>query len=116
MTPSAPLPGPVMTPFRIDVDVHDLLMEKRGLSALHPEAGLKLPDPVYPQDTVVGNGDAEQYQKRNAVRAATAWAFPFFKSLWHRGELRPITAYLFSETSAISAVTTAGRTTTRYKA
>jgi MoaA/NifB/PqqE/SkfB family radical SAM enzyme len=97
VTPSTPLTSPGTAPFRIDVDVHDLLMKKRGLSPLQPEAGLKLPDPVYPKNAAAANGGADQYQKRNVVRAAKAWGLPFFKSLWYRGELRPIIAYLFSE-------------------
>ncbi len=93
--------------FRLDVQLHDLLV-KPGTKppSIRPapvpveSEGLKLPEPVYPQTPEPTNGDGptlREYQKLNARRAWRTWGVPFFKSLWHRGELRPIIAYLFSE-------------------
>jgi MoaA/NifB/PqqE/SkfB family radical SAM enzyme len=59
---------------------------------------LGLPEPAYPERAGIDQEAFEAgYHKRNALRTARSWALPYVKSLWHRGELRPIIAYLFTE-------------------
>ncbi len=89
-------------PFRIDVKLHDVLMEApvEERSKLVPDGpALTLPEPVYPQRTYEGELDKTAYQHLNARRVWNAWAKPYFasRSLKNRKELRPIIAYLFTE-------------------
>ena len=85
-------------PFRIDVNLHDFLMQSGGssLEVVKPE-GVKFPEPVYPQKTADQDLVAGDYSKLNAMRTLKSWGIPYAKSLWHRDELRPIIPYLFTE-------------------
>lgn len=87
-------------PFRIDVELHELLAEPKTRPRLAPQRALQtLPDPIFPQRP---NADGEalsesRYQNLNAIRAATTWGLPFAKSRWYSEELRPIIPYLFTD-------------------
>ncbi|MDA2925023.1 hypothetical protein MYX65_10315, partial [Acidobacteria bacterium AH-259-L09] len=88
------------SPFRIDVELHELLVEPRTRLTVEPAAAdQRLPDPIFPQ---CPNGDGEElseskYQNLNAIRTALTLAVPYVKSRWHRSELRPIIPYLFTD-------------------
>ena len=92
-------------PFRMDVELHELLTKPAGKPPAQraPKAQgeelLTLPEPVYPQ---CPRGEGEElsekaYHRMNAIRGLKGWAVPYFKSLFHKGELRPIITYLFTE-------------------
>ena len=85
-------------PFRIDVNLHDFLMQSGGpsLEVVKPEE-VKFPEPVYPQKTADQDLARSDYKKLNAMRTLKSWGIPYAKSLWHREELRPIIPYLFTE-------------------
>lgn len=96
--------------YRIDVDLHEILMDDAGPNRPNektvgkgpgPELGEGLPEPVYPQRTYSDETDPthEEYQRTNALRTWEAWAKPYFasRSLKNRKELRPIIAYLFTD-------------------
>jgi MoaA/NifB/PqqE/SkfB family radical SAM enzyme len=91
------------TPYRIDVKLHEVLMEPtRERSKLQPEGpALTLPEPVYPQREYSEESDPtmDDYHKMNAWRTWRTWGKPYFqsRSLKNRKELRPIIAYLFTE-------------------
>lgn len=85
--------------YRIDPEQHQKLvtLEPAGPWAVE-SVGLTLPDPLYPRRSYDGPPPTKkEYQRLNAVRTAKTWGVPYAKSLWHRGELRPIIAYLFTE-------------------
>ena len=89
-------------PFRIDVKLHDVLMDApvEERSKLVPDGpALTLPEPVYPQRTFETELDKTEYQRLNAKRVWHAWGKPYFasRSLKNRKELRPIISYLFTE-------------------
>ena len=92
--------GTPTPPFRIDVELHDLLAEPKTRSTTAPAvAAQTLPEPIYPQRP---NRDGEElseskYQNLNALRTARSWAIPYVKSRWHGSELRPIIPYLFTD-------------------
>ena len=84
--------------FRLEPEVHDLLrpVPSTELPVLQPSEGPGLPDAVYPcqPDRIMTR---KEYHRHQAGRTARTWGAPFAKSLWHRGELRPIISYLFTE-------------------
>jgi MoaA/NifB/PqqE/SkfB family radical SAM enzyme len=99
---------------RVDVGLHDLLMQPRPRAALEFPGngqGLKLPTPIFPQRPDLMKDDEEFYRAaheaaRNGQRRWTAplvyramrgWLFPYFKSRILRGDFHPIIAYLFTE-------------------
>jgi MoaA/NifB/PqqE/SkfB family radical SAM enzyme len=89
--------------YRIDIKLHDILMDpKSERSTLVPDGpALTLPDPEYPQREYADETDATltEYQHMNARRTWRAWGKPYFqsRSLENRKELRPIISYLFTE-------------------
>jgi MoaA/NifB/PqqE/SkfB family radical SAM enzyme len=88
-----------IAPFRVDVPLQNLLQEPRERrSPKSPSEALGLPEPPYPERAGIDQAKFEAgYHKRNALRTVRSWALPYVKSLWHRGQLRPIIAYLFTE-------------------
>ena len=93
----------VDAPFRMDVKLHEILMEPKQAekrTTLQPK-GLTLPQPVYPQREYSHETDPTltQYQRMNARRTWNAWGKPYFlsRSVKSRKELRPIIAYLFTD-------------------
>jgi MoaA/NifB/PqqE/SkfB family radical SAM enzyme len=87
-------------PFRIDVQLHQILYQPSVRPTLQPETEAQvLPEPVYPQVPDGFQMEQSEYQKRNALRTWRSWGAPYFKSRFpqHRKELRPIIPYLFTE-------------------
>ncbi len=84
--------GTSASPFRVDVELHELLAEPKTRPTMAPAvAAQTLPDPIFPQHP---KGDGEElseskYQNLNALRTARSWAIPYVKSRWHGSELRP---------------------------
>ena len=90
------------TPFRVDVQLHDLLMKSGSNEKLSPalqpkSEALSLPTPPYPQRTYERDMTEREYHNLNTKRAFLSWGWPFAKSLYYRNDLRPIIAYLFTE-------------------
>jgi MoaA/NifB/PqqE/SkfB family radical SAM enzyme len=88
------------TTLRIDVPLHNLLVQTRERNTQKPIVEpVDLPEPIFPQrpNSEEDHHFQAAYHKRNALRTARCWGLPYVRSLWHRGELRPIIAYLFSE-------------------
>src|ERR1700758_2912028 len=79
--------------FRLDVQLHDLLMKPPDSRSLLPAPKdgkeQKLPEPVFPQypelmsardeDFFPGNGK-RKYKAKHVYRAVRGWAFPFIRS------------------------------------
>ncbi len=91
-------------PFRVDVQLHDLLMKGEKRPAPKPAPAprptgevLSLPEPEYPQRSYERDMTEKEWHRLNTKRAFLCWGWPFAQSLYHRGELRPIIAYLFTE-------------------
>jgi len=113
-----PIPSgsPAPPPFRLDVQLHDLLKKPEGTKSPlpPPRAGqaLKLPEPVFPRRPELLGGDDDSdlpppapgvspYQRRWSAplvwRALRGWAVPYFQSRLLPGDFHPIIAYLFTE-------------------
>jgi MoaA/NifB/PqqE/SkfB family radical SAM enzyme len=106
---------PVVSPFRLDVQLHDLLVKNTpranppGLTAAaQPQI---LPEPVFPRHPELLSDEGFDYEAevRQALtgrrrttapmvlRAMRGWLLPYFKSRVLPGEFHPIIAYLFTE-------------------
>ena len=91
--------------FRIDVAVHDLLMNSSPRPPEPPiSKGLTLPEPIFPQfpEKLNDPGPEAPLQQRNwgakeVYRKVRGWMFPYIRSRVLPGEFHPITAYLFVE-------------------
>jgi MoaA/NifB/PqqE/SkfB family radical SAM enzyme len=91
--------------FRIDVDIHNLLMNSApGPVPVPPPKGLTLPEPVFPQhpEKLSDPGPATIPESRNwtmpqVYRKMRGWLFPYIRSRVQPGDFHPITAYLFLE-------------------
>ena len=89
--------------FRIDVDIHNLLMGSSSDGPQPPEPkGLTLPEPVFPQypKLLDDPGPAVPPQKRDwsrsqVLRSIRGWLLPYIRSRVMPGQLHPITSYLF---------------------
>jgi len=93
------------TKFRIDVAIHDLLMNSPG-TAPRPAVnkGLTLPDPVFPQHPELLNDpgpevppEARYWAPNRIYRTMRGWLFPYIRSRALPGKFHPITSYLFVE-------------------
>jgi len=91
--------------FRIDVDIHTLLMNDQS-SGPAPAAskGWTLPAPVFPLHPAALDdpGPAAPLEHRRwtadlVYRAMRGWLFPYVRSRVFPGDFHPITAYLFLE-------------------
>ena len=91
--------------FRIDVDIHSLLMDSASRGAA-PAAvkNATLPTPVFPlHPELLGRPGLETPPERRrwkpdkVYRAMRGWLFPYIRSRILPGEFHPITAYLFVE-------------------
>ena len=98
----------VATPpkFRIDVAVHDLLMNSNQRPPKPTEdKGLTLPEAVFPQfpEKLADPGldkppeGNREWSKAEIYRKMRGWLFPYVRSRVLPGEFHPITAYLFLE-------------------
>src|SRR5579862_5422890 len=91
--------------FRIDVDIHNLLMNSApGPVAVPPPKGMQLPEPVFPRfpEKLSDPGPAVIPEKRGwsipqTYRIMRGWLFPYVRSRVLPGDFHPITAYLFLE-------------------
>ena len=91
--------------FRIDVAIHDLLMDSNPRAPQPPVSkGLMLPEPIFPRFPAKFNdpGPETPLQQRNwaakeIYRKVRGWLFPYIRSRVLPGEFHPITAYLFAE-------------------
>ena len=89
--------------FRIDVDVHDLLMNSSAGSPSPAEGkGYALPEPVFPQypELLKDPGPETPPEKRpwtrgQVWRKVRGWLLPYIRSRVMPGDFHPITAYLF---------------------
>jgi MoaA/NifB/PqqE/SkfB family radical SAM enzyme len=94
--------------FRVDVNLHDLLVNKngfRGTSLLPtPDLPRTLPDPIYPLHPELQSiPDPELVPEKRSwgapliYRAMRGWLFPYIGSRVLPGDFHPIIAYLFTE-------------------
>jgi len=91
--------------FRIDVAIHDLLMNSTHLPPAPAESmGLTLPEPVFPRfpDRLKDPGPETPPEKRkwgpkDVYRYSRGWLVPYVRSRVLPGDFHPITAYLFVE-------------------
>ena len=91
--------------FRIDVEIHDLLMNSNPRPPEPPPSrGLTLPEPVFPRfpEKLNDPGPETPPEKRHwgakeIYRKVRGWVFPYIRSRVLPGEFHPITAYLFVE-------------------
>ena len=91
--------------FRIDVDIHNLLMNSApGPVAVPPPKGMKLPEPVFPRfpEKLSDPGPAVIPEKRGwsipqTYRIMRGWLGPYVRSRVLPGDFHPITSYLFVE-------------------
>ena len=106
-------------PFRLDVQLHDLLKKSPAPLKKSPaprpilvpgRQAEKFPEPVFPQhpelmaqdDNYEENLERAGAGKRHwpaplVYRAMNGWLFPYFKSRLLPGQFHPIIAYLFTE-------------------
>jgi MoaA/NifB/PqqE/SkfB family radical SAM enzyme len=109
-----PEPSGCIPPFRVDVQLHDLLKKPTQRPLLPPPPSakpLRLPEPVFPQHPELlteeeleadkHGSPADPYQRHWTVplvyRAMRGWLFPYLKSRVLPGDFHPIIAYLFTE-------------------
>jgi MoaA/NifB/PqqE/SkfB family radical SAM enzyme len=91
--------------FRIDVDIHSLLMHSSPQPVKPPvPMGMSLPEPVFPQhpEKLADPGPATPPDRRDwkwpeVYRKMRGWLFPYIRSRVLPGDFHPITAYLFVE-------------------
>ena len=91
--------------FRIDIQLHDLLVNNRSESLL-PVTGepQTLPEPVFPsQPELQDIADPEVIPEKRkwtaplVYKAMRGWLFPYWRSRLTPGDFHPIIAYLFTE-------------------
>ena len=90
--------------FRIDVDIHNLLMNPSGGPSPPALKGATLPEPVFPQhpELLKDPGPELAPEKREWTRELVwrkvrGWLVPYIRSRVMPGEFHPIIAYLFLE-------------------
>ncbi len=99
------LPSPAPANFRIDVAIHDLLMNSnpRPPAPAEPK-GLTLPEPVFPQYPKLLKDpgpetppERRKWSRKQVYRKMRGWLFPYVRSRVLPGNFHPITSYLFLE-------------------
>jgi MoaA/NifB/PqqE/SkfB family radical SAM enzyme len=97
--------APANPRFRVDVQLHDLLVKTQPKSlAPKPDQPLSLPEPEYPQHAdLLSVPDPEAFPDQRkwtaplVYRAVRGWLFPYIRSRTLPGDFHPIIAYLFTE-------------------
>jgi len=93
-------------PFRLDVELHQLLINSAGGPPKPPEPmGLSLPEPVFPRhpEFLKDPGpdqpptEPRKWSGKHIYRGMNGWLFPYVRSRVLPGEFHPITSYLFVE-------------------
>src|ERR1022692_3284281 len=105
VTPQVPSPSPAPPKFRIDVAIHDLLMNSNVKAPTPLEnKGMTLPEPVFPQHPALLSDpgttnppDKRSWGSKDIYRAMRGWLFPYVRSRVMPGQFHPIIAYLFVE-------------------
>jgi MoaA/NifB/PqqE/SkfB family radical SAM enzyme len=90
--------------FRIDVDIHNLLMHPTAGPTVPVSKGLNLPEPIFPRfpeklsepgpETIP---DKRQWTLPQVYDKMRGWLFPYIRSRVMPGDFHPITSYLFVE-------------------
>src|SRR5215471_3030374 len=91
--------------FRVDVQLHDLLVKQHQRSLLpRTDRPQTLPEPVFPQQPELQSlpdieaiPDKRTWTAPLVYRAMRGWLFPYVRSRVMPGEFHPIIAYLFTE-------------------
>ena len=91
--------------FRIDVAIHDLLMNGGSQAPRTPQGrGLTLPEPVFPQHPELLDQEGpetppekREWSREHIYRKVRGWLLPYIRSRVLPGEFHPITSYLFVE-------------------
>lgn len=91
--------------FRIDVAIHDLLMNSGPQKPTPVQSkGLTLPEPVFPQYPEKLNNpgpsvppEKREWGSKGIYRKMRGWLGPYLRSRVLAGEFHPITSYLFLE-------------------
>ena len=91
--------------FRIDVAIHDLLMNGGAQAPRTPQPkGVTLPEPVFPQHPELLHQEGpetppekREWSREHIYRKMRGWLFPYIRSRVLPGEFHPITSYLFVE-------------------
>lgn len=91
--------------FRIDVAIHDLLMNSSPQKPLQlVPKGLTLPEPVFPQypEKLDDPGpevppEKREWGNKEIYRKMRGWLVPYMRSKFLPGEFHPIVSYLFVE-------------------
>jgi len=97
--------APANPRFRVDVQLHDLLVKTHSKTLLpKPEQPLTFPEPVYPdRPELQAIPDPNVFPDKRAwnapliYRAMRGWLFPYIRSRTLPGDFHPIIAYLFTE-------------------
>jgi len=96
-------------PFRLDVELHELLMRPASKPMTSPPSSAlpqKLPEPMFPSRPELQKGADADYMSQDGKRhwtvpqimhALHGWAVPYVKSRLLRGDFHPIISYLFTE-------------------
>ena len=95
------------TTFRVDVKLHEILVQKNGRPKSlipTPQRPVTLPDPVFPSRPELANvpdptefPDKRSWPPNYIYRAMRGWLFPYLRSRLLPGDFHPIIAYLFTE-------------------
>jgi MoaA/NifB/PqqE/SkfB family radical SAM enzyme len=103
------LAEPATPPFRLDVQLHELLMNPAAKPTAPPlplGEPQQLPEPVFPSRPKLQKGPDSDYMPENGHRqwtppqilhAMKGWMFPYFKSRLLPGDFHPLIGYLFTE-------------------
>ena len=91
--------------FRVDVQLHDLLVKNKTKSLLPtPGEPLTLPEPAYPERPELqsipdpeATPEKRHWGTQYVYRAMRGWLFPYMRSRVLPGDFHPIIAYLFTE-------------------
>src|SRR5215469_13369568 len=93
--------------FRVDVQLHDLLVRKNGPPKSlvpNPVQPQTFPDPVFPSRPELANfpdpaavPDKRSWPAGYIYKTMRGWLFPYMRSRLLPGDFHPIIAYLFTE-------------------